>query len=366
MNKPKLSVILGSGFSKDSGLPTTTDIPDRFLVTPSETVLTNELEEEISKILRKFWERVFGYADGATPPSLEDHFTLLDLAANSGHHLGKEYSPKRLRAIRRMSIHRVFTLVTVGRKRKKHIREMLYSLNKNFALSIVTLNWDIVVERHLEKYSDLPKIPFYYPVKAYALSGRLAGSLWPHAGIPLVKVHGSTNWVYCDSCKSIYSGRVRSTALNRKTFLEPDDFKLFGCGDNVLSQLRSEVEDRDCPHCGNQLAGRVATFSYRKAFSIPQFQTIWERAHANLREAEKWLIVGYSLPEADFEFLHLLKSAQLARKKPDQLRIEVVIRGSEETIKRYKQFFGLDNQQIKSGGVKKWTEKRLKKFIKEH
>jgi len=38
------------------------------------------------------------------------------------------------------------------------------------------------------------------------------------------------------------------------------------------------------------------------------------------------------LPEADFEFLHLLKSAQLARKKPDQLPIEVVIGGRPETI----------------------------------
>ena len=162
------------------------------------------------------------------------------------------------------------------------------------------------------------------------------------------------------------AGRIASTALNKKTFLEPDDFKLFNVKDEIADQIEDLADDRDCLHCGNKLAGRVATFSYRKAFSIAQFQTIWERAHAYLREADTWLIVGYSLPEADFEFLHLLKSAQLARKKYSQLPIEVVIKKSDETTKRYKRFFGLNEQQIKRGGIEKWTEKRLNEFVKEY
>lgn len=365
-DKPKLALILGSGFSKDAGLPTTADIPDKFLTTPTNTVLTNEVEDEISKILRRFWERVFGFENGGPRPSLEEHFTLLDLAANSGHHLGKYYSPKKLRAIRRMSIHRVFSLVTFGKRAKKHVRAMLFSLKKNFDLSIVTLNWDIIVERHLEKYANSTKLPFYYPIEAFALTGKHANRPWPHDGVSIMKMHGSTNWVYCDSCRRIYAGRIASTALNRKTFLEPDDFKLFNVKDKIADQLEDLVDDRDCLHCGNQLAGRVATFSYRKAFSIAQFQTIWERAHAHLREADIWLIAGYSLPEADFEFLHLLKSAQLARKKPKQLPVEVVIGGREETIRRYKRFFGLVDNQIKSGGIEQWTKKRLDEFVREH
>lgn len=366
MSKPKLALILGSGFSKDAGLPTTSDIPDKFLLTPTKTVLTHELEKELSKILRKFWEKVFGYKDGGLPPSLEDHFTMLDLAANSGHHLGKYYSPKKLRAIRRMSIHRVFSLVTFGKKKRPHIRNLLASLKKKFDLSIVTLNWDIIVERHLENYAHSTKLPFYYPIQAFALTGKFENQPWPQEGLPLMKMHGSTNWVYCDSCRRVYAGRIASTALNRKTFLEPDDFKLFNVKDKIADQLENQPDNRDCLHCGSRLAGRVATFSYRKAFSIAQFQTIWERAHAHLREADIWLIIGYSLPEADFEFLHLLKSAQLARKKPDQLPIEAVIGGRPDTIERYKRFFGLVDNQIKSGGIEQWTKKRLDEFVREH
>jgi len=362
MSKPKLALILGSGFSKDAGLPTTAGIPSKFLATPDNKVLKDELENEISNILRRFWIKVFGYRDGAIPPSLEDHFTILDLAANSGHHLGNYYSPKKLRAIRRMSIHRVFPLVTFGRRKRPHIRKMLFLLDKKFELSIVSLNWDIVAESHLEKYSDLPKIHFYYPVKAYALTGQLARALWPHVGIPLIKVHGSTNWVYCDACRRIYAGRVASTALNRKTFLEPDDFRLFDVKAELTAQLEELSDDRDCPHCGTVLAGRVATFSYRKAFSITQFHTIWERAHSALRNADIWLFIGYSMPEADYEFKHLLKSAQLGRRNKNWTA-KVVLKGDSAAEKRYKNFFGLTSKQVYQFGLSEWINTTLDKFI---
>jgi hypothetical protein len=44
---------------------------------------------------------------------VEDHFTQIDLAANSGHYLGHDYNPKRLRALRRFTIHRMFKLLDV-------------------------------------------------------------------------------------------------------------------------------------------------------------------------------------------------------------------------------------------------------------
>src|SRR5437016_4977076 len=105
-----LALILGSGFSKVAGLPTTQELSSEFLNPPRGGVLGKPLEREVSRILNEFWHRVFGYRNGGIAPSLEDHFTLLDLAANSGHHLGGRYSPKMLRAIRRFSIHRVFQI----------------------------------------------------------------------------------------------------------------------------------------------------------------------------------------------------------------------------------------------------------------
>jgi hypothetical protein len=45
-------------------------------------------------------------------PALEDIFTCIDLAAGTGHDLGvRKYTPKVLRAIRRMAIYRIFSVL---------------------------------------------------------------------------------------------------------------------------------------------------------------------------------------------------------------------------------------------------------------
>jgi ribosomal protein L37AE/L43A len=356
--KPKLALILGSGFSREAGLPTTNEIPDMFLKTPEseKNNLQPGVGDEISRILGEFWKEIFAHQIGKTMPSIEDHFTLLDLAANSGHHLGKHYSPKKLRAIRRMSIHRVFSLVTEGRRKSKRIHELLSKLIIKFDLSLVTLNWDIVVERHLNRI----KQEFYSPVESFNI---FDGTPRPHVGIPLMKMHGSASWVYCDSCRRIFAGKISSPALNRTAFLEADDFKLFETKKTISDNIeRSAQGIRDCPHCGNKFAGRVATFSFRKAFSINQFQTIWERAHASLRDADRWLFIGYSMPDADFEFKHLLKSAQLARKKPENWSASVIFKDDTEAANRYKSFFGLEDSNIHQNGLSKWVDSELKGF----
>jgi len=364
MSKPKLALILGSGFSKEAGLPTTNDIPNMFLNTPKKEKepqnLPTGVGDEISRILKDFWKEVFAYDGKSTPsPSIEDHFTLLDLAANSGHHLGKIYSPKKLRAIRRMSIHRIFSIVTADRQESECIHNLLEELNKKYKnsdLSIVTLNWDIVIEKHLNKL----KIEFYYPFETFDI---LNATRLPHEGISLTKMHGSTNWVYCDSCRRIFTGKITSTALKLDAFLEPDDFKALEVDEKIIdSIINNHKVRRDCKSCGNIFAGRVATFSYRKAFSISQFQTLWERAHAALREADKWLFIGYSMPEADFEFKHLLKSAQLARKELKNWSATVILKDDPEAAKRYKSFFGLKDGNIRQKGLSDWVDSELKGF----
>lgn len=107
-----------------------------------------EVEQEISKHLMKFWQQIFGYVDGKSRPSLEDHFTAIDLAANTGHHLGPSYSPRKLRAIRRFSIHRAFQILDLKYRQSETIGSLLAELWKGAGFSIISLNWDVVVENH--------------------------------------------------------------------------------------------------------------------------------------------------------------------------------------------------------------------------
>jgi len=348
-SKESVAIILGSGFSCESGLPPTRGMAEQFL-----TGGDAPLDRAISTILGIFWKDVFGYKSGEDDlPSLEDHFTMLDLAANSGHHLGLKYPPKKLRALRRMSIHRVFQILDKEYDESAHAKRFLEKCVGDFNTSIITLNWDIVVEalladRMVDYGIDVEWILGYTSV--------------PRKGdpIPLFKVHGSANWTYCDACRTIHAKFDEKSALHSNAFLEVGDFGLFELGESVENDIREELAGADgsrtCRVCGNQLAGRLATFSYTKAFSIHQFQTIWERAYAALRSADRWIFVGYSMPQADYEFKHMLKSAQLGRERQDSPAIKVVLKGDEGAEGQYKRFFGVERVEIFQEGLAAWVD----------
>ena len=101
----------GAGLSAVAGLPTTRKLTDQFLSLGQTGATRLPLQTAISRELRDYWEMVFGYVEGDRKPSFEDHFPALDLSINSGRNLGTNYSPKKLRAIRRLSIHRVFDIL---------------------------------------------------------------------------------------------------------------------------------------------------------------------------------------------------------------------------------------------------------------
>jgi hypothetical protein len=77
------------------------------------------------------------------------------------------------------------------------------------------------------------------------------------------------------------------------------------------------------------------------------FAASWRTAEQRLKRAADWIFVGYSLPAADFEFKHLLKRIQLSER--DRPRITVITKGDagEETIDRYRKFFGTVSRQRK-------------------
>lgn len=320
MPKKKLALILGSGFSAAAGLPTTNDLNKYFIDPRSmqgyQDGLSYNDENLITDVLKHFWRVVFGWEEGKLVPTLEEHFTQIDLAANSGHHLGVNYPPKLLRAIRRISIHRVFQLLDAGSGDSEVIENVLAMAFENFETSVVTLNWDIVVERALfvvnsglSASGQRELMPDYTVVDTLANLDVICTSLNEEVcahSFPLLRMHGAANWMYCDSCRRIVADLDVKSALQNRAYLEEADFSLFDkvhgydpdVHDPTTIQYDASLPARLCS-CGNRLAGRLATFSYRKAFSIYQFQVIWKRAFEVLRDADSWLLFGYSLPTPD-------------------------------------------------------------------
>ena len=103
--------ILGAGFSYNAGLPLQSFFTRQMLA-------AREFQPGPSKDLVRyqlmFAEKTFGHSPRTDPtlwPELEDLFTSIDLSANTGHHLGPEYSPKKLRTIRRVILSRIVRML---------------------------------------------------------------------------------------------------------------------------------------------------------------------------------------------------------------------------------------------------------------
>jgi hypothetical protein len=152
----------------------------------------------------------------------------------------------------------------------------------------------------------------------------------------------------------------------KPAFLDPDDFRLFPGGEAIARGLQ-ESDLRGCEQCGGQKGARVGTFSYRKDLSLPFFQSIRDSAQFTLQRAEKWLVIGYSMPEADIEIRHLLKSAQLARAGPRQnaFSIDVALKDDFAAYERYQRFFGLRNVTLFNSGLGDWIKTKLDEYCSD-
>ena len=128
------------------------------------------------------------------------------------------------------------------------------------------------------------------------------------------------------------------------------------------------------------MSTRVGTFSYRKDYALGPFRSIWYSALRWLIMSDAWLFVGYSMPEADFEFRHILKTAQLAREGP-RVSVTVVLakpegngqaRGecegaseSQPAAERYRRFFGgALSSEVFQGGWERWCEEELDGWLR--
>ncbi len=344
-------LIVGAGFSCEAGLPDTKMVAESFLESPPDGELDARIEDEISHQLARFWRYAFRYLGNGPLPLLEDHFTVLDLAANMGRNIGPDYTPRKLRAIRRLSIHRIFQILNRYRH-SRAIDGLLVSIQPHPPVAIISTNWDIVIENHMSQL----RMPFWYGLPTEDLRGEPAGA----EGTKLLMLHGSANWIYCDCCRRLYVGQSGDgkAALRAQIYIHRDDFEIL-CPDKtmVLDLVsRSPRAPKKCIHCESRLSARIATFSYRKEVAIPQFQAVWQQAYSALRDCDSWLFVGYSLPEADFEFRHLLKSAEKSVRGHRTKTIRAILKKDVGAGRRFRRFFGIPEEGIHQRGLSEFMK----------
>jgi hypothetical protein len=350
--EPFTAFIVGAGFSKCSGLP----VQNEFSALLLSEEFDGDLDKTITDALQEFLRVAFGWQKDRPLPALEDIFTYIDLAAGTGHNLGiRKYTPKVLRAIRRMAIYRIFSVLDRRFSYSSEIETLLREScpRENPCCAFVVLNWDIVLEKHIRRI--FPMVPIDYRCFCFDWYTRKATSIGH--GIPICKMHGSSNWVYCDNCKSLFFDLEQKLPLRTKAGLIKADFRLL---DERFSDRKFDdalgiaPEERNCKFCEFPVSSHIATFSYRKSFRTHAYPSVWYHAERLLADSNHWIFIGYSLPEADFELKQLLKSASLRmqhRRTKVKKAIDVIVLKDLGTQEKYARFFGADNIQCFQGGI---------------
>lgn len=340
--------IVGAGFSKYAGLPLQAGF--------TEALLEPRADEEhpmrpLINHLRRFVHDAFDHNISARArfwPSLEDVFTNIDMAANTGHHLGSQHSPSMLRTTRRVLLARMMCMLHERFMKAAEVQNddwlSLDSFFKGLDMqhsAFISINWDTVIERRLAELRKVVNFDYKCGAAAAEFTSKskvISMRNLPESGkMPLIKIHGSVNWLYCDNCRRLYWFPAEdgiAVALQLVTHKEGKQLK--------LTRLK-DCERWHCPVCTEvPLTTRIATFSFLKALDFPMFERSWLAAEHLLREAKKWIFIGYSLPAADYEFKHLLKRVQLSRSAPPEF--VVITGGSPEdtqyTYANYQRFFG--------------------------
>jgi NAD-dependent SIR2 family protein deacetylase len=360
--------ITGAGLSANAGLPLQRSFTAAFL--KAQSFAKKGPSKQIVSFLCEFVTNVFGLQDAKSAdgwPELEDLFTVIDLSANTGHHLGRRYQPSELRTVRRALIVRLIRMLSqhYGTAQKKRgedwqlLESFFSSLDLNTA-GFVSLNWDTVIEQQALGHNADVMFDYGCDARAAVLesAGKLIEPKQKKRGtvVPLLKLHGSTNWLYCDNCRRLYWFPPAQEVMVSDQLLHSSDWRYIDPGHKHRSRKSK------CFFCKANLGTRLATFSYTKALDFPMFQKSWFSAEKLLMHAENWIFFGYSLPPANYEFKYLLKRCQLARSERPRIMVVTAGDAAQTTISRYRQFFGQDvshEVDLKSG-VK---VKQLREFL---
>lgn len=245
--------------------------------------------------------------------TLEDIFTIFDKIGIQGEHW-REYSGRKIaeiyQALKCCIIYIVCYQMDQIPERKTYeefarflIQSRINDGQRKDKMSVITMNWDTLLEQELYKQClTFPKkiIPDYcfYSYSFKEDKKWVPSTLAKTKGyynIKILKLHGSFNWLVCPRCGRIFV-----------------DFK-----DNIAKYIMGaeKKEYSFCRYCSNTyelekrpvLESLFISPTYLKSFHDTNIKNIWHNAFIELTEAEKVVFIGYSLPNADFEFKHLLK-----------------------------------------------------------
>lgn len=295
-------VIFGAGATKACGGPLTSEI------LPNIFKHKEEIEREgFIELLNDFLIKSFHVPTDINIrkphhyPPLPLLLSLIDLSIDRKQPLGSDWTSDMLINVRDALEYCIFALLEYE---LRHLPGNWYlvlldmmTYEYDVRPKVISLNYDIIVDNSIvhiiENKNQEPGFPDYGCDIATTFYRQR-----PKYGT-LMKLHGSLNWFYCPGCHRLELGISESGRSTVKVLKE-----LYN--ENPL-EPRYGCHGSPCSECGTFVRPVLITPTHSKDYRNPHISQVWYKAERLLREADRAIIVGYSLPEDDVNVIYLLK-----------------------------------------------------------
>jgi len=311
--------ILGAGFSKVCGFPLARELTRP--VFQSAYPLGDEQREPARKAYLDFLQSIYPDCEFETDwPDFEDVITLLDeweryrFDYEGPNPTSNGYNPKHLKTVllKSMGLYLCKILRECPDNQMRLIKDFVRFVVASNEI-LVSFNWDLLIE-----------------VASHDLGIPINYGKDDEGSLSLIKPHGSLN--LAEMSRDRYDKANKSfNVLSIEIIHENNGIVVVRSKDPTDSANRIIHPFKDV---------LLVEPTARKAYSSAWIKQQWQHALDVLRSADEIVIIGYSLPDADFRPRILLQLAGLYRKKLPSIRI--IDPNAKRLISRYKRFSQLD------------------------
>lgn len=256
---------------------------------------------------------------------IEEVLTMLDL----------ETSKNELKMARKELLEMIFLTLNkiLYGKRCPYHKKLIENLKPTDTL--ITFNWDLLVDNVLSE-RDVPDYKGNF--SAFYIDNQWRRSCGYSNGPGLIKLHGSLNWMACKKCNKNYcyvlSGKVAADQV-----INPEDPKTL------------------CPGCQKQMEPIIIPPTLAKRYSNELLDSLWAEASNSIKEANKIIIIGYSLPVTDFKAKWLFMKSVAMRRRPLET-LTIVDKYPDALGDKFKGLFKIKNDRFSciEGEIKEYVE----------
>jgi hypothetical protein len=168
-----------------------------------------------------------------------------------------------------------------------------FSSNVRNSVSILDFNYDTCFEFELSKLGGAVDYGLNEPFLEVAdNSGRFQ--------IPILKLHGSINWLLCNKCEQIVPAEINPMRNWGPLDLidQPKEMRL-----RYFGRYRRQLHGA----CGGSFSDApfLVPPTWDKATGSKGLANVWRRAAEELSAAENIVVIGYSMPVTDTFFKYL-------------------------------------------------------------